>query len=69
MSSDTDFFICPTCFRVCETEMECHQHQMVACHTGEFGDKRRRPVKDLNGKLVSRAPRWYMEAVGWIKTE
>jgi len=49
--------------------MECHQHQMVACKIGEIGDTRRRPVNDPYGKFVSRAPRWYMEAVGWIKEE
>ena len=69
MSSNTDFYICPTCFRVCETEMECHQHRMVACNPGDIGDMRRSPVKDPSGKFVSRAPRWYMEAVGWIKAE
>ena len=69
MTYNTDFYICPICFQVCETEMECHQHQMVACRTGDVGDARRKPVLDIHGRLVSRAPRWYMEAVGWIKEE
>jgi hypothetical protein len=60
------FYICPTCFRVCETEQECHEHQMVACKPGELGDKRRRPVNNRFGQYASRAPRWFLEALGLV---
>ncbi|HUV92339.1 MAG TPA: hypothetical protein VMV80_04565 [Anaerolineales bacterium] len=69
MRSKTDFYICPVCFRVCETESECHQHKMILCHTGEPGDERRKPVTDHLGNPVSRAPRWYLEALGWIEAK
>lgn len=62
-----NFFICPICFQVCETEKECHRHQMVKCEAGRPGDERRKPIRDQHGHLVSRAPRWYLEAVGWIR--
>jgi hypothetical protein len=39
---------------------------MVECEAGIPGDERRRPVADRFGNYVSRAPRWFMEAVGWI---
>ncbi len=60
-------YICPICFKVCDTEQECHAHQMVKCDVGEPGDERRKPIVDRFGKYVSRAPRWYIEAVSWIK--
>jgi len=69
----TILYICPTCFRVCETEQECHEHQMTAehqmfaCNPGKLGDERRKPVSDRFGKYVSRAPRWFLEAAGWIE--
>jgi hypothetical protein len=63
-------YICPKCFWVCDTESKCHQHQLIlACEPGEFGDERRRPVRNQFGLFVSRAPRWYLEAVGWIRTK
>jgi hypothetical protein len=40
---------------------------MVECDAGEPGGERSKPVHDRYGNLVSRAPRWYLEAVGWIK--
>lgn len=63
MEEQEIFYICPICFRVCETEAECHEHVMVLCETGHPGDERRKPVEDRFGNLVSRAPRWYLEAV------
>ena len=67
MEKGQDFYICPICFRVCETESECHEHIMVKCETGHPGDQRRKPVSDRFGKLVSRAPRWYLEAVNKLR--
>jgi len=69
MDNDSSFYICPICFRVCDTEQKCHEHQMVECDAGEPGDERRKPVKDRFGQFVSRAPRWYLEAVGRIPVE
>lgn len=67
MEKDSVFYICPVCFQTCDTEIECHRHQMVECVPGKAGTYRRQPVHDSSGRLVSRAPRWYMEAVGWVK--
>ncbi len=63
MANDLVLYICPICFRVSETEDECHEHLMVLCETGHPGDERRKPVSDQFGNFVSRAPRWYLEAV------
>jgi len=63
MDQEQVFYICPKCFRVCETESECHEHLMVICETGHPGDEKRKPVIDNHGRLVSRAPLWYLEAL------
>lgn len=67
MEREQQFYICPTCFRVCETKVVCHEHLMVECDPGQPGDERRKPVADRFGHLVSRAPRWYLEALGWLR--
>jgi hypothetical protein len=70
MNAVTVFYICPKCFRVCETEEQCHEHKlMLECDTGDLDNERRKPVRDQFGHYVSRAPRWYLEAVGWIPSE
>jgi hypothetical protein len=63
MSDDIIFHICPICFKVCETEMECHAHMTVECNAGKAGSDFRKPLTDQYGHLVSRAPRWYLEAM------
>jgi hypothetical protein len=60
------FYICPTCFTVCESNPETHRHPMVRCDAGRPGDERRRPVTGSDGRILSRAPYWFMEAVGRI---
>ena len=68
MDTEQRIFICPVCFQICDKEQECHAHRMIACEVGELGDERRKPVLDRSGNYVSRAPRWYLEAVGWVET-
>jgi hypothetical protein len=62
MDNGEVLYICPVCFRVCDSKRECHEHQTIECHTGRPGDARRKPLEDQFGNLVSRAPRWYLEA-------
>lgn len=67
MSDEIILYICPVCFRTGETREECHEHIMVECRLGKPGDDRRKPVEDPQGRIVSRAPRWFLEAIGRIK--
>lgn len=66
MKSSALFFICPICFEVCDSCRDCHGHTMICCDAIEAGDERRKPVFGVGGRLISRAPRWFLEAVGWI---
>lgn len=60
--SENILYICPSCFTVCETPIESHRHSVIPCYIGDPGDIRRKPLTDKFGTLVSRAPRWYLEA-------
>ncbi|HLF25264.1 MAG TPA: hypothetical protein VJG32_02915 [Anaerolineae bacterium] len=66
MNSGRLFYLCPVCFRCSEVEDECHAHRMVVCDAGEWGDERRKPIVDEIGRMHTRAPRWFLEAVGWM---
>lgn len=71
MVDEDKFYICPICFQVCESKKACdlhiHAHRMVPAAPGEPGDARRKPLRDRQGDLLSRAPRWFFEAIGRIK--
>jgi hypothetical protein len=67
MADERQFHICLVCFRVCEVEEECHHERRLECDAGEPGSERRKPVADEHGRLYSRAPRWFLEALGVIK--
>ena len=61
MDTACDFYICPTCFKAAETPRLCHEHQMIHCAQMTPGDRRLKPVRDDEGNLKSRAPRWFLE--------
>jgi hypothetical protein len=60
------FYLCPTCFTAQSTEDKTHLHIMLCCDPGTSQDQRRRPLIDDHGRVLTRAPRWFLEAVGWI---
>jgi hypothetical protein len=66
MNTSHTFYICPICFTVCDEWRECHDRPMILCDAGEPGDERRKPLRDNTGRLISHAPRWFLEAVGWL---
>jgi hypothetical protein len=65
MSGSRVFYLCPVCFRRSESDDECHAQRMVVCDAGEWDDERRRPIVGADGRLLTHAPRWFLEAVGW----
>jgi len=66
VNSEHIFYLCPVCFETSESGVEYHRHQMIRCDAGQPGDERRKPLVDDSGQLKSRAPRWFLEAVGWV---
>jgi len=68
MSTVYLFYICPVCFNACEDPQECHEHQMIGCEPGSPDHARRKPVIDISGRVRTRAPLWYLEAMGWTRS-
>lgn len=60
------FYLCPTCFKSSPVEDKTHLHVMLYFGPGTPQDQRRRPLMDAQGRLLTHAPRWFLEAVGWI---
>ncbi len=55
-------YICRVCHAVDQRPMTCHPGRSVRCNIGDFGDERSRPLFDKQGHLVTRAPKWWVEA-------
>jgi hypothetical protein len=66
MAETTRLYICPICFRARSSPIRCHAHECIECEIGPEGSGARKPLTDQFGQYVSRAPRWYLEAMGRI---
>ena len=63
----TKFYICTICFKTSEAEEECHV-LMVPVQESKMEDEARKPIEE-NGRLVTHAPRWFIEAQQTRKTD
>ena len=65
-NSNDRFYLCPICFAAYESEIACkaHNHRMIWCDPITLTDEQRKPLMYADGRLASRAPRWFLEAVG-----
>ena len=63
MRRTCEFYICPICFMTDEKPGMHHDHVMVFCEQLPVGDDQLKPVRDIEGDLKTRAPRWFLEAV------
>jgi hypothetical protein len=54
--------VCRVCHRVEQRVLTCHPGASVECDIGEPGDARSMPLFDSGGNLVTRAPKWWVEA-------
>ncbi len=65
--SNDRFYLCPICFAAFESEIACKahiHHRAVWCDPIDLTDEQRKPLTYADGRLASRAPRWFLEAVG-----
>lgn len=62
MSARLSFYFCPICFAASRHEDLCHEHKMVAILLQPADNLQRRPISDGEGRLLSQAPRWFLEA-------
>ncbi len=56
-------YLCRHCFAASEAAGDCAGcgHAMVRCDAGEPGSERSRPLYDAEGRLLTHAPRWWLE--------
>lgn len=68
MASEHDIFtsrevyVCRVCHLVGWRPLTCHPGQSVQCNAGAPGDERSKPLFDAEGRLVTRAPKWWVDA-------
>jgi hypothetical protein len=55
------FFMCAVCFRVSLELDVCHGRSMLYCDAGCWGDECRKPPMAANGRILTRAPRWWLQ--------
>lgn len=60
------FYLCPVCFQASDWPIECHGHTMIYCQAESIEDCR--PLMDAQGRMRTRAPRWFTQAVGRLRT-
>jgi hypothetical protein len=53
---------------ISEREPEGAPHTMIRCDTRELTPELRKPLFDEHGRLVTRAPRWFLEAVEALRS-
>lgn len=68
MSEEIEFYICTVCFKIREQAEQCHIF-MVPVKAGKPGDETRKPLTDAEGRLVTHAPRWFLEASQQVRSK
>jgi hypothetical protein len=60
--SERTIYICRVCHQVGAHPLHCHRGKSHKCAIGQPGDERSMPLFDAQGQLVTRAPKWWVEA-------
>ncbi|MBI5305625.1 MAG: hypothetical protein HY868_26080 [Chloroflexi bacterium] len=55
-------YVCRVCHRVGARTLTCHVGKSAKCNAGAPGDERAKPLYDAQGNLVTRAPKWWVDA-------
>ena len=60
------YYICPKCLDMTQAppDHKGHEGRLIAVSPGPWDDERRKPPLDAHGHVMTRAPRWYLEAIG-----
>jgi hypothetical protein len=62
------FYLCPSCFDTSETPGDCHGRAMIRFDSSEMDLEECKPEIDEEGRLHSRAPRWFLQAIVYEET-
>ena len=63
MANPQIFYLCPKCFKLTEDDEEGHRHGLMRFDAKKLSEEQRKPLFDENGRLVTRAPIWFLDAV------
>ncbi len=63
MNSEVDFYICPICFMTAGGPRSHHRRQMVHYTPLPPGHNLLKPPADDDGRLETRAPRWFLDSI------
>lgn len=63
MNSEVEFYICPICFMTAGTPRSHHRRPMICFSSLRPGDDLLKPLMDEEGRLATRAPRWFLDSV------
>lgn len=72
---DERLYLCPNCFAVPEEAMVgepcvmCGHFPLLECKPGAADDPCRKPLMDGDGDLLTRAPKWWVEAYKRLSLE
>ena len=53
-------YMCEVCLRSSPAAELCHGRMMIECDAGCAGDDCTQPVTDSVGRLLTRAPKWWV---------
>lgn len=56
-------YICCKCFRTSAGPDVCHGEELTKVEVGPPGDASTKPLTDPQGRLITEAPRWWVEQV------
>jgi len=62
----TKFYMCPKCFEAADDPTPCPRcgGKRAMCQPGAADNPIRKPLMSATGELKSRAPVWWLQAVG-----
>ncbi len=65
------FYMCPKCMEPAKKATPCPScgGQRLPCRPGEPDDPCRKPYMAPTGEIISRAPVWWLRAIGALDTE
>ena len=67
MSDKLVFYLCPKCFELREDAPGEHPHGMIRVDSSELDEELRRPLFDEQGRLLTQAPKWFLQALDSLR--
>ncbi len=66
MNLDSNFYICPICFKTSEVPGTHHGLIMIHYEARYQGRETRKPLMDITGRVLNPAPIWFLRATAIV---